>query len=76
MGTRPSRGVRRRLSVLNWQPRNSADTRLPSHLRIDWTQTLLAAGFAEVRVEPQPEWHEPFTRVFQVALELGDLVRS
>jgi hypothetical protein len=25
-----------------------------------------------VRVESRPEWHDLFTRVFQVALELGD----
>jgi hypothetical protein len=35
-------------------------------------QTLASAGFAEVRVEARPEWHELFTRVFQVALEFGD----
>ena len=41
-------------------------------MRIDWAQTLGAAGFAEVRVESRPEWHELFTRVFRVALQLGD----
>jgi len=58
--------------LTNWQPRNPADMGLPSRLRIDWTQTLHAAGFVEVRVESRPEWHELFTRVFRVALELGD----
>ena len=61
-----------RLVLTNWQPRNPAEARLPSRLRIDWTQTLQSAGFAEVRVESRPQWHELFTRVFQVALELGD----
>jgi ubiquinone/menaquinone biosynthesis C-methylase UbiE len=61
-----------RLVLTNWQPRNRTDLRLPSRLRIDWTQTLRAAGFAEVRVESRPEWHELFTRVFRVALALGD----
>ena len=61
-----------RLVLTNWQPRSPADSRLPSRLRIDWAATLGSAGFAEVRVESRPEWHELFTRVFQVALELGD----
>jgi len=61
-----------RLVLTNWQPRNPADVRLPGRLRIDWAQTLRSAGFTEVRVESRPEWHELFTRVFQVALELGD----
>ena len=41
-------------------------------MRIDWAETLASAGFAEVRVEARPAWQELFTRVFQVALELGD----
>jgi SAM-dependent methyltransferase len=61
-----------RLALTNWQARRPVDTRLPSRLRIDWAQTLGSAGFGEVRVESRPEWHELFTRVFQVALELGD----
>jgi ubiquinone/menaquinone biosynthesis C-methylase UbiE len=61
-----------RLVLTNWQPRSPDDTSLPSRLRIDWAQTLDSAGFAEVRVESRPEWHELFTRVFRVALELGD----
>jgi hypothetical protein len=39
---------------------------------IDWAATLGSVGFAEVKVEARPAWHELFTRVFQVALELGD----
>jgi ubiquinone/menaquinone biosynthesis C-methylase UbiE len=61
-----------RLVLTNWQPRSSANPQLPSRMRIDWAQTLRSAGFAEVRVEPRPEWHDLFTRVFQVALDLGD----
>jgi hypothetical protein len=41
-------------------------------VRIDWVPTLRVAGFAQVLVESRPEWHERFTRMLQVALELGD----
>jgi ubiquinone/menaquinone biosynthesis C-methylase UbiE len=61
-----------RLALTNWQPRDFGDPQLPSRLRIDWAQTLRRAGFVEVVVEARPEWHEQFTRVFQVALDLGD----
>jgi SAM-dependent methyltransferase len=61
-----------RLALTNWRPRDPGDARLPSRMRIDWAGTLRRAGFAEVRVESRVEWHERFTRVFQVALELGD----
>ena len=61
-----------RLALTNWQPRNPEDSQLPSPLRIDWGQTLRRAGFAEVVVEARPEWHQRVTRVFEVALELGD----
>jgi ubiquinone/menaquinone biosynthesis C-methylase UbiE len=61
-----------RLALTNWQPRSPADARLPARLRIDWADTLGSAGFAEVRVESRQAWHDLFTRVFQVALELGD----
>jgi len=61
-----------RLVMTNWQPRSPADPRLPSRMRIDWAATLGSVGFAEVRVESRPEWHDLFTRVFQVALDLGD----
>jgi ubiquinone/menaquinone biosynthesis C-methylase UbiE len=61
-----------RLVLTNWQARSPADPQLPSRMRIDWAKTLGSAGFAEVRVESRPEWHDLFTRVFQVALELGD----
>jgi ubiquinone/menaquinone biosynthesis C-methylase UbiE len=61
-----------RLVLTNWQPRSPADLQLPSRMRIDWAATLRSAGLADVRVESRPEWHDLFTRVFQVALELGD----
>ena len=61
-----------RLVLTNWQARSPADRQPPSRMRIDWAQTLGSAGFGEVRVEARPEWQELFTRVFQVALELGD----
>jgi ubiquinone/menaquinone biosynthesis C-methylase UbiE len=61
-----------RLALTNWQPRNPENSQLPSRMRIDWAQTLRLAGFGEVVVEARPEWHQQFTRVFQVALALGD----
>lgn len=61
-----------RLALTNWQARDLEDSRLPSRVRIDWAQTLTAAGFAQVVVEARPEWHERFTRMLQVALDLGD----
>jgi SAM-dependent methyltransferase len=61
-----------RLVLTNWQAHSPADPQPPSRMRIDWAETLASAGFAEVRVEARPEWQELFTRVFQVALELGD----
>jgi SAM-dependent methyltransferase len=61
-----------RLVLTNWQARSPVDSRLPSRMRIGWAETLGSAGFAEVRVEARPAWHGLFTRVFQVALELGD----
>jgi ubiquinone/menaquinone biosynthesis C-methylase UbiE len=61
-----------RLVLTNWQARSPVDAQLPSRMRIDWAKTLSSAGFADVRVESQPEWHDLFTRVFQVALDLGD----
>ena len=61
-----------RLVLTNWQAHSPADPQPPSRMRIDWAETLASAGFAEVGVEARPEWQELFTRVFQVALELGD----
>lgn len=61
-----------RLALTNWQARNLGDSQLPSRMRIDWAETLRLVGFAEVAVASRPEWHQRFTRVFQVALERGD----
>jgi ubiquinone/menaquinone biosynthesis C-methylase UbiE len=61
-----------RLALTSWQPQNPGDSELPSRMRIDWAETLRSAGLAAVRVESRPEWHELFTRVFQVTLDLGD----
>ena len=53
-----------RLVLTNWQARSPVDSQLPSRMCIDWAETLRSAGFAEVRVESRPEWHDLFTRVF------------
>ncbi len=62
----------RRLVLTNWQPEVPGDPRLPGRSRIDWPPLLRGAGFAGVEVEAQPEWHDAFTRVLRVALDLGD----
>ena len=60
-----------RLVLTSWQPRTPEDARLPSRLRIDWTTALRSVGFVDVQVESRAEWHELFTRVYRVALDLG-----
>jgi SAM-dependent methyltransferase len=60
-----------RLVLTGWQPRTPDDARLPSRMRIDWAAALGSVGFVEVQVESRPEWHELFTRVYRVALDLG-----
>jgi ubiquinone/menaquinone biosynthesis C-methylase UbiE len=62
---------RHRLVLTGWQPQTPDDARLPSRLRIDWTTALRSVGFIEVQVESRAEWHELFTRVYRVALDLG-----
>jgi SAM-dependent methyltransferase len=62
----------RRLVLSTWRPRTPADGRLPSRLRIDWATAPRSVGFVEVQVESRAEWHEGFTRVYRVALDLGD----
>ncbi len=62
----------RRLVLTNWQPKIPGDTRLPRRARIDWPQLLHGAGFTDVEIEARPGWHELYTRVYRVALELGD----
>jgi ubiquinone/menaquinone biosynthesis C-methylase UbiE len=62
----------RRLALTNWQPKVPDDPRLPDRMRIDWPQVLRTAGFTDIEMEARPEWHDAFTRVYQVALNLGD----
>jgi SAM-dependent methyltransferase len=62
----------RRLVLTNWQPEVPADPRLPSRMHRDWPQLLRGAGFADIEVAAQPEWHELWTRVYRIALDLGD----
>jgi ubiquinone/menaquinone biosynthesis C-methylase UbiE len=61
-----------RLVLTNWQPKVPGDDRLPARLRIDWSRLLRGAGFSDVGVEAQPEWHDLYTRVYRTALDLGD----
>ena len=61
-----------RLALTNWQPKVAGDARLPGRMRIDWLQVLRGAGFADVVIEGRPEWHDLWTRVHRVALDLGD----
>ncbi len=62
----------RRLVQTNWQPKVPDDARLPVRSRINWPQLLHSAGFADIAMEDRPEWHDLFTRVYQIALDLGD----
>ncbi|HET6751023.1 MAG TPA: hypothetical protein VFL71_17375 [Actinomycetes bacterium] len=58
--------------LTSWQPRTPQDSRLPSRLRIDWAAALCSVGLVDVQVESRAEWHDLFTRVYRVALRLGD----
>ncbi len=62
----------RRLVLTNWQPKVPGDPRLPSRMHTNWPQLLRGAGFADIKVEVRPEWHDLWTRVYRVALDLGD----
>jgi SAM-dependent methyltransferase len=62
----------RRLALTTWQPVVPDDPRLPDRMRIGWPQLLRTAGFTDIEIEARPEWHDAFTRVYQVALDLGD----
>jgi SAM-dependent methyltransferase len=62
----------RRLVLTNWQPKVPGDSRLPDRARIDWLPLLRGAGFTGVEMQARPEWHDTYTRVYQVALSLGD----
>lgn len=61
-----------RLVLTNWQPNHPGDRRLPARARIDWPPLLHAAGFTDVNMAERPEWHALRTRVYQIALDLGD----
>lgn len=61
-----------RLVLTNWQPKVPDDPRLPPRSRINWPQLLHSAGFADIEMEDRPEWHDLFTRVYRIALDLGD----
>jgi ubiquinone/menaquinone biosynthesis C-methylase UbiE len=61
-----------RLVLTNWQPKFPDDARLPRRSRINWPQLLHSAGFADIEMENRPEWHDLFTRVLRIALDLGD----
>ncbi|HME66797.1 MAG TPA: class I SAM-dependent methyltransferase [Streptosporangiaceae bacterium] len=61
-----------RLVLTNWQPNHPGDRRLPARARIDWPSLLHAAGFTDINVAERPEWHALRTRVYQIALDLGD----
>jgi hypothetical protein len=62
----------RRLVLTTWQPKVPGDERLPSRLRIDWPRLLGSAGCTDIEIQTRPEWHDMFTRVYRVALDLGD----
>jgi hypothetical protein len=58
--------------LTNWQPKDPNDARLRGRMRINWPPLLRSAGFADIEVTARPEWHDLWTRVYQVALDLGD----
>lgn len=62
----------RRLALTNWQPKVPDDPRVPDRARIDWPQLLHSAGFTGIEMQARPKWHDAYTRVYQVALDLGD----
>jgi SAM-dependent methyltransferase len=62
----------RRLVLTNWQPKAPGDARLPRRARVDWPQLLSSAGFADIKMQARPEWHDLWTRIYQAALDLGD----
>jgi SAM-dependent methyltransferase len=62
----------RRLVLTNWQPEVPGDPRLPARGRLDWPSLLRGAGFTDIEMEARPEWQDTFTRVYRVALDLGD----
>jgi ubiquinone/menaquinone biosynthesis C-methylase UbiE len=61
-----------RLVLTNWQPKDPNDPRLPGRMRIDWPRRLRSAGFTDIEMAARPAWHDLWTRVYRVALDLGD----
>jgi SAM-dependent methyltransferase len=61
-----------RLVLTGWQPKLPDDARLRTRLRIRWPPVLQAAGFSGTEVEVRPDWHDLWTRVYRIALDLGD----
>jgi SAM-dependent methyltransferase len=61
-----------RLVLTNWQPKVPGDPRLPGRARIDWPPLLRGAGFTDIEMTARPEWQDTFTRVYRIALDLGD----
>jgi len=39
---------------------------------MDWPELLRSAGFASIEMKARPEWHDLWTRVYRIALDLGD----
>lgn len=62
----------RRLVLTNWQSKVPHDARLPRRMRINWPELLRGAGFTGIEMAAWPEWHDLWTRVYRVALDLGD----
>jgi SAM-dependent methyltransferase len=62
----------RRLVLTGWRPKLPGDVRLPGRMCIDWPEVLQAAGFSKIEMETHSDWHDLWTRVYQVALNLGD----
>ena len=61
-----------RLVLTSWRPKVPGDDRLPARMRIDWPGLLGGAGLTGIQMEVRPEWHDAFTRVYRIALDLGD----
>jgi ubiquinone/menaquinone biosynthesis C-methylase UbiE len=58
-----------RLAVTCWETTELADEQVPARLRaVNLRRDLLAAGFADVRVQEKPEWREAERRMWQEAL--------
>lgn len=62
----------RRLVLTNWRSKVPDDTSLPARLRVNWDRVLRGAGFDDIDIEVRPEWRDGWTRVYRVALDLGD----